>query len=120
MLRAMGGVSILARGICWATSQDPSINDLHSEQGTDLGELGYSLSNLIPGTQYHVRAYATNLMGTSYGENLSFTTIALAKPSITTTTATSIAETTVNSGGSMLNDGGGEYYSPGSLLRVYR
>lgn len=67
-----GGLTITARGICWSTSHNPTINDSHSNDGTGTGTFTSSLSNLNSMTTYYVRAYATNSKGTSYGEQKSF------------------------------------------------
>jgi len=63
---------------------------------------------LIPNTIYYVRAYATNSIGTAFGEEVSFTTAPVSLGTITTTQPTSIARTTAISGGEITFDGGGE------------
>jgi hypothetical protein len=60
---------------------------------------------LTAGTKYYVRAYATNSAGTSYGNEISFTTLSLTKPTLTTSIATSITATSVTIGGSISSDG---------------
>ena len=62
-----GGGLITARGICWSTSQNPTLADSSSENGTGTGDFTASLAGLAPGTTYYVRAYATNSAGTAYG-----------------------------------------------------
>lgn len=69
-----GGLTITARGVCWSTSQYPTINDSHTTNGTGIGAFTSSLSNLSAQTTYYVRAYATNSKGTSYGNQKSFKT----------------------------------------------
>ena len=57
-------------GVCWGTSQNPTINDNYKE-----GYYGSCIIyDLSPNTTYYVRAYATNVVGTSYGEEICFTT----------------------------------------------
>ena len=70
-----GNVSVTARGICWSTSQNPTIEDNKTEDGSGLGSFTSNLSNLASNTTYYVRAYATNEVGTSYGEEVTFTTL---------------------------------------------
>ncbi len=70
-----GGGEITERGICWSTTENPDLNDSHSSNGTGSGSFVSSMSGLIPETFYYVRAYATNSVGTSYGENRSFWTL---------------------------------------------
>jgi len=64
-------------GMCWSTSINPTINDSHSNEGivSEIGVFSSSLNSLSSGTTYYVRAYATNIAGTSYGEEDSFTTL---------------------------------------------
>lgn len=69
-----GGDSVTARGVCWSTSQNPDLNDSCTTNGNGTGEFTSNLTNLNPGTQYYVRAYATNEQGTGYGNERSFTT----------------------------------------------
>ena len=69
-----GGASVTARGVCWSTSSDPTTVDDYTTDGTGTGEFTSSLTELTSETTYYVRAYATNSAGTSYGDNVSFTT----------------------------------------------
>jgi len=70
-----GGVSIIARGVVWSTSTNPTINlTTKTSDGTGTGSFTSSLTNLVPKTTYYVRAYATNSTGTGYGNEISFTT----------------------------------------------
>jgi len=64
------------RGIVWGINQTPTINDNFgsTSNGTGTGSFTSNLSNLMANTTYYVRAYATNLVGTSYGNQYSFTT----------------------------------------------
>lgn len=68
------GYSVIARGVCWGTSQYPTIADSKTNDGTGTGSFASSLTGLTDGTEYHVRAYATNTYGTSYGSDVSFYT----------------------------------------------
>jgi uncharacterized protein (TIGR02145 family) len=72
---------------------------------------------LLPGTTYHVRAYAANNAGTAYGNDVSFTTL-VAVPTLTTTAATSITATTAVSGGNITSDGGGSVTSRGTCWAI--
>ncbi len=71
---SMGGSSITARGVCWSTSPNPTINDSHTEDGGSTGSFTSNINGLNPFTTYYVRAYASNSHGTGYGSELSFTT----------------------------------------------
>ena len=67
------GSAILERGICWNTTGNPTINDSKVTTGTGIGSFSNSLSALVLGQTYYVRAYATNMIGTGYGNQISFT-----------------------------------------------
>ena len=72
---ADGNATVTARGICWSTSQNPTIDGNHTTDGTGTGSFTSSLTGLAANTTYYVRAYATNSVGTAYGEEVSFTTL---------------------------------------------
>ncbi len=107
-----GGTSVTARGVCWSTSQNPTISGSKTTDGTGTGTFTSSISGLSPATLYYVRAYATNSAGTSYGSQVSFTTLANS-PTVTTTTVTSITSSTVRTGGNVTADGGATVSSRG-------
>lgn len=69
-----GGGTVSARGVCWSTSQNPAINDNHTNDGNGLGSFISNITELSANTTYYVRAYATNNVGTAYGSEVSFTT----------------------------------------------
>jgi hypothetical protein len=69
-----GGFSITARGFCWSTATNPTIENSKSTETGTLGNLTSNLSGLTTGTTYYIRTYATNSSGTAYGNEVSFTT----------------------------------------------
>jgi hypothetical protein len=71
-----GGSPVITRGICWGTNPQPTILDNTTSDGSGLGAFTSILSNLQPNTTYYFRAYATNSVGTGYGNELSFSTTA--------------------------------------------
>lgn len=102
-----GGLSVTERGVCWSTSQNPTILDNKTINGSGNGIYTSSITGLSQGTLYYVRAYATNSLGTSYGSEISFTTNSAAiEPTVLTTAVTNIATTTASSGGNVTSDGG--------------
>lgn len=101
-----GGGSITARGVCWNTSSVPTISNNRTTDGTGTGSFVCSLTALNPGTKYFVRAYATNIAGTSYGSEITFSTLANL-PTVTTTAVSAITTATATSGGNVTTDGGG-------------
>ncbi|MBO7586932.1 MAG: fibronectin type III domain-containing protein [Bacteroidales bacterium] len=69
------GSTVTARGVCWSVSHNPTINDSHTTDGSGTGAFTSTLTDLQPNTTYYVRAYASNILGTNYGEEVSFTTL---------------------------------------------
>lgn len=71
-----GGKAVTARGICWSTSLNPSIffTDSMTVDGAGPGQFQSSIDGLLSNKTYHIRAYATNPDGTSYGQDLTFVT----------------------------------------------
>lgn len=70
-----GGAPITARGICWSKSEQPTINNSKTIDGTGKGGFISNIGDLTPNTTYYVRAYATNSVGTSYGNAVTFKTL---------------------------------------------
>ena len=69
-----GGASILEKGVCWNTSQNPTLSNDHTIDGSGLGSFTSSLTGLTQNTTYYVKAYATNSTGTAYGNEVIFIT----------------------------------------------
>jgi hypothetical protein len=69
-----GGSPVTGRGVCWSTSQNPTVNNAHTNDGSGTGDFTSHLTGLSSHTHYYVRAYATNSVGTAYGNQISFTT----------------------------------------------
>ena len=70
-----GGSMVSARGVVYGTSSNPTLSNNFTTDGTGTGSFISVLSGLSPVTTYYVRAYATNGVGTSYGNEFDFTTI---------------------------------------------
>ena len=74
---AAGGVDITERGFVYGTTENPTVDDtklVDAENTT--GEMTAALADLASGTTYFIRAYATNSLGTAYGANIEFSTVA--------------------------------------------
>ena len=69
-----GGATITARGICWSTSTTPTISNSHTNETGTTGAFSSTMTGLSSSTVYHARAYATNSVGTAYGEEFTFKT----------------------------------------------
>ncbi len=71
---ADGGSAVTFRGVCWSTVANPTTANSKTSNGTGVGSFTSSITGLTANTTYHVRAYATNIVGTVYGTDISFTT----------------------------------------------
>ena len=72
---ADGGADILAKGIVWSRSKNPTVDlETKTDEGTGLDSFTSTMSNLTSGSTYYVRAYATNVAGTGYGKEMEFKT----------------------------------------------
>ena len=69
-----GNAPVTARGVCWSTAPNPTTANSKTIDGSGLGTYTSNITGLSPNTAYHVRAYATNTVGTGYGNDLTFTT----------------------------------------------
>lgn len=103
-----GEFPVTARGICWDTNENPTIEGNFTSEGSGLGTFVSNLTGLSNNTTYYIRAYATNNAGTIYGEEISFITLD-GTPTLPVLTTTEISDITTNSaisGGVITDDGG--------------
>lgn len=70
-----GASPVTARGVCWSTTANPTTANSKTVDGSGTGVFTSIITGLSASTTYHVRAYATNTQGTSYGSDLMFTTL---------------------------------------------
>jgi len=99
-----GGWDVTERGVCWSTLANPTTSNSHTIDGSGIGSFTSSITGLIPGTTYYVRAYATNSVGTSYGNDVSLTT-APGVPTANTSAATSVASQSATLNGTVNPNG---------------
>lgn len=108
-ITADGGSTISARGVVWSTSSNPTVSNSKTVDGTGLGNFTSSITGLTANTLYYLRSYATNGSGTSYGQQVTFTTSAVTAPGLpvlTTTPVTNNVYPGAKSGGNITSDGG--------------
>lgn len=73
-----GGAAVTERGFVYGRTANPAIGGVGVAQipvGDGTGTFMANISGLTANTTYHVRAYATNSEGTSYGADVMFTTL---------------------------------------------
>ncbi|MEI6554907.1 MAG: FISUMP domain-containing protein [Paludibacter sp.] len=78
-----GGSSLLSHGVCWSTKANPTINDSKTTDNNGVGLFSSLITGLKDGTTYFVRAYATNISGTKYGNELQFNTLSVFNSKLT-------------------------------------
>ena len=109
IILAPGGSDVTARGFCWSTAPDPTINDNKLTEGKGIGHFTGRISGLLPGTDYYVRAYASNMNGTSYSiSELIRTPLTVTPATLVTIAPEYITSTGVLTGGIITDIGGGE------------
>jgi len=100
-----GGLNVTARGVCWGTSPNPTIDDSHTTNGSGMGSFSSSITGLSLSTTYYVRAYASTSQGTGYGEEVCFNTRD-GIPEVNTASVTGICGTFATCGGTVTDNGG--------------
>jgi hypothetical protein len=100
------GATVTARGVVWSTTTAPTITlNTKTRDSSGTGTFISAITGLNALTTYYVRAYATNSIGTSYGNEIVIKTLANL-PTVTTKAITNIASTYATTGGDVTNDGG--------------
>ena len=100
-----GRLKVTARGICYGKEVYPETSGVHTKDGEGVGEFTSTLKDLEHNTIYYARAYATNSIGTAYGEQVKFTTeegVAV----VVTDTIDRIEATSARCKGHVVSDGG--------------
>jgi uncharacterized protein (TIGR02145 family) len=100
-----GGATVTSRGVCWGVRLNPTSSDSTTIDGDGTGQFISSIARLSGNTIYHVRAYATNSVGTAYGADILFSTN-FTFPTITTSPIYAITSSTATSGGNISSDCG--------------
>ena len=102
-----GAATITERGIVYATTPNPTTANSKLVVAGTTGAFDGNLVGLSPETPFYARAFATNSVGTTYGDEVTFTTLAISAPTVVTGTAGSIATTTATiSTNNVTSDGG--------------
>ena len=102
-----GNATVTARGVCWNTTGNPTLQNCISftANGSGTGPFISSITGLSDGVTYFVKAYATNVEGTTYGTQVNFTTLAITLPTVTTTAITNPTTNSATGGGNVTNAG---------------
>ncbi len=107
-----GNAAVTASGVVFSTSPAPTrgsfgVIDSATNPLTATGTFTQNIAGLSNSTTYYYRAYAVNVVGTSYGADSTFTTPAAATvAAINRNAATAVQATTATVGGTIVNNGG--------------
>lgn len=101
-----GGVAVIEKGVCFATTENPTVDNDHVSAGPGIGTFACNMTGLEDNTTYYVRAYVTNSVGTAYGLQKSFTT--KGRPVVETLNATNLTENSADCSGNVSAEGGAE------------
>ncbi|GGH21390.1 hypothetical protein FAZ19_14980 [Sphingobacterium alkalisoli] len=110
-----GGASITERGICWATHNEPTVDDFKASPSTvsGSGEFEVELTNLIGGKKYYARAYASNSAGRAYGNALEFTTESYEDAKLSATSVIFYKLNSMQASAAIETDGGADVLEAG-------
>lgn len=114
-----GGSIVYSRGVCWSSTQNPTIYENKTNDGTGIGVFVSNISGLIPGKIFYIRAYAINNIGIAYGSQITLVTHS-SVPTINTINATNITSTSAKTGGNIISDGGSNITSRGVCWSAYQ
>jgi pectinesterase len=102
-----GNSAITVKGVCWNKTGSPTTADSTTKDGSTSTPFSSSLTGLLAGTKYYVRAYAVNSAGTAYGNELNFTTLTvLVAPTVTTDSVKNVVNTDATGYGTVTAWGG--------------
>lgn len=113
VISSIGSANIIARGVCWSLATNPTIKDLKVNDANEGRTFISKLSGLKFATTYHLRAFATNSVGTAYGNEIVFTTNNAVIPTLITSKIDFVTPTSAHSGGNVISDGGASISSHG-------
>jgi hypothetical protein len=109
-----GVAAVTTRGVCWNTATGPTVANFSSVNGSGSGDFTSTLWGLLPATKYFIRAFAVNIAGTVYGNELVITTGAASAPVVSATApVTDMTSATATSGGTVATDKGAAVTSRG-------
>ena len=94
-----------ARGVCWNTTGNPTVEDTYYYAGTGTGSYTAQMTDLQPNTTYYVRAYAKIGNVYRYGNTLTFTTSRLL--TVSTDEVTNVTGSFAQCGGTVTGGGQG-------------
>ena len=104
-----GGSKIISYGHCWAENENPTIDNNKTNLGDTeaVGDFTSTLTQLVPGKKYYIRAYAINSTGAAYSEQTTVKIPFIVKPTVATLDISGLCKDSVVLNGEITNDGDG-------------
>lgn len=116
-----GGSNLIEKGFCVSKNSNPGLTDIRIKaSNNDLGNYAVVLTTLDPQTKYFVRAYAQNLKGTAFGNEVNFTTDNASVPIVRTNDFQEITTNSVRAGLEITSNGGADLTEFGVCLSTNR
>ena len=113
MIITSGDPAYTERGFVYGNMKNPAMSGTKKPvAGTGIGAYNLNVTGMQEGTTYYVHAYATNVAGTVYGEEMNFN-ITTVMPQVTTQAVTNITSTTATFNGTIVNAGDPAYTEKG-------
>ena len=110
-----GGLAISSKGIICSKAPNAPIQSADKyEAGPGFTNFSIELNGLTPATTYYYKSYATNLLGTAYGNEMTFKT-ANDKPSISTNPPSGFTSSSITIGGTIVGTIAGTIISSNGL-----
>ena len=100
-----GNINPTVRGVVYGATTAYGATTTPETGDFSTGAFTSSITPLTCNTLYHIAAYATNSQGTGYGSDATFTTTACV-PTLTTSAASSVAQTSATLNGAISDTGG--------------
>lgn len=117
-----GEEGINEHGHCWSTSQNPTVSvSTKTELGSNnsAGSFTSKLTDLLPGTTYYVKAYATNSEETVYGDTTIIFSTSDTLPTISTIAVSNITWNSATIGGNATANGGAPITTRGVCWSIF-
>ena len=105
-------------GFCYSTSANPTTSDAKISYGKATGEFGKTVTGLTENTEYHVRAYAINELGTAYGEDVTFKTKEVTVPVLSAVTMGTVSNTSAEVEATVTSLGNGTLVDAGFVYSL--
>ena len=102
-----GKGKITDAGFCYSLNSNPTTADNKVSCGAATGTFGKTITGLQQNTTYHVRAYAMNEAGTAYSTDVTFTTLEVTEPVLSSVTISNISNTSAQLDAKVTSTGNG-------------